>query len=214
MKFRKNPVEIEAMQFTGDNLAEIRAFVGTLDGYSHGFHLYPGGANVDGNVAEVWDKLHSSWVGVKKGQWIIRGLKGEFYPCDDEVFRDSYSEVEEVPTVAYQDLPVFMPGNNRNWHRVDAKLTVTEDGRIEMQLLRDELHEELLRQWREGILMQVSFDYRTPPDDLEKINLHFAKDIPADDMEVGAILSDAGVRHIGDVLRLFKLNGIKFMKEK
>jgi hypothetical protein len=105
-QFRKNPVEIEAVQFTGDNVEEIQEFCGTFQWEDapgvNVFHLYQGGAEVNGNVAEVWDKLHDTWVGVKRGQWIIRGLKGEYYPCDDNVFQDSYSEVQNFPAPTFR----------------------------------------------------------------------------------------------------------------
>lgn len=102
--YRKNPVEVEAKQFTGENWSEIQRFCG--------FHMDSSEQHeimtfnrigtymlfVDPEiVAEVWDKLHATWVGVKKDQWIIRGLKGEFYPCDPDVFKASYSEIEELP---------------------------------------------------------------------------------------------------------------------
>jgi hypothetical protein len=96
--YRKNPVIIEAIQFNGDNEEEIQEFTGSAGSGHPLFHLYQGGANVDDNVAEVFDKLHDTWVGVKNGQWIIRGLKGEYYPCDDSVFRESYTQVDEPPT--------------------------------------------------------------------------------------------------------------------
>lgn len=97
-KFVKLPVEIEALKFTGDNLKEIQDFVGLIPDYDNetlGFRLAKSIATVheeEGIVARVWDKLHSTWVGVKAGQWIMKGVKGEFYPCDDEVFVQTYVE--------------------------------------------------------------------------------------------------------------------------
>jgi hypothetical protein len=44
-------------------------------------------------IAEVFDVLHSTWVGVKNGQWVIRGVQGEFYPCDPDVFAATYEGV-------------------------------------------------------------------------------------------------------------------------
>lgn len=41
-------------------------------------------------TATVFDKLHSTWVLVFDGRWIIKGVKGEFYPCADDVFRETY----------------------------------------------------------------------------------------------------------------------------
>lgn len=85
-RFQKKPVVIEAFQFTGDNPDELNFFT---SGY---FRLVDPEDRVDDPdmVAEVWDKLHSTWVGVAVGQWIIRGVQGEFYPCDPTVFEASY----------------------------------------------------------------------------------------------------------------------------
>lgn len=102
--YRKLPVEVEAVRFLGGNFHEIWEFVGTRtvehdpEHVISNFHV--AGTYVaweDRSIlGEVWDKLHSTWVGVKDGQWIIRGIQGEFYPCDDEVFRESYIEVLDV----------------------------------------------------------------------------------------------------------------------
>ena len=44
-------------------------------------------------TAEVYDKIHNIWVPVRDGDWIIRGVQGEFYPCDPDVFADTYEEI-------------------------------------------------------------------------------------------------------------------------
>lgn len=90
MKFRKKPIVIEAIQFTGENFEEIEEFTGgnflPVDPFDR--------AEDSDIIAEVWDHLHSTWVGVKAGQWIIKGVKGEFYPHDEDLFLESYEEVE------------------------------------------------------------------------------------------------------------------------
>lgn len=85
-RYRKKPVVVDAIQFTGDNFDEIRELT------DDEFHLVPQEDRDDDPeiVAEVWDKLHSTWVGVKNDQWIIRGTEGEFYPCDADVFARIY----------------------------------------------------------------------------------------------------------------------------
>ncbi|TWS25565.1 hypothetical protein FK530_22870 [Tsukamurella conjunctivitidis] len=40
--------------------------------------------------AVVYDRLHGTWVNVRKGDWIIRGVEGEFYPCREDVFAATY----------------------------------------------------------------------------------------------------------------------------
>jgi hypothetical protein len=99
-KFRKKPVVIEAMQFDGANLIEVRNWIGVRyegdpwgrDGFIWVEDQWPDPpADV---TALVWDKLHDTWVGVKDGQWIIKGIQGEFYPCDPEVFAETYEAAE------------------------------------------------------------------------------------------------------------------------
>lgn len=88
---RKKPVEIQAMQWTGDNEADLADFTGSrfaaLDSADR--------ANCDDPEAtgQVFDELHSTWVLTYTGDWIIRGVKGEFYPCRDEVFQETYEQV-------------------------------------------------------------------------------------------------------------------------
>lgn len=82
-RFVKKAVEIEAVKFTGDNWPQVGAFAR----FRHKAEAqYP-------QVAEVYDELHGTWVGVKVGDWIIRGIKGETYPCDPEVFVHTYEPV-------------------------------------------------------------------------------------------------------------------------
>ncbi len=92
MKYRRKPQTIDAIQWTGDNEAELDVFTNgdfqPLDATDR--------ANCDDPEAtgEILDRLHSTWVLVQTGDWIIRGIKGEFYPCRDEVFRDTYEPQE------------------------------------------------------------------------------------------------------------------------
>jgi len=97
-RFRTKPVEIEAIQFTGGdkNFGDIREFCGgRMDDkwFMPNFMLTQDIWEDRQIVAQVWDKLHSTWVGVKLNQWIIKGQKGEFYPCDPETFAWKYEEV-------------------------------------------------------------------------------------------------------------------------
>lgn len=101
-KYRKKPVEIEAIQLTEYNWDEIKAFCEThrSPGDSYDIDTFcPAGDNVlwadRGIKAELWNKLHSTWVGVKMNHWIIKGVQGEFYPCDPEGFEASYEAVKD-----------------------------------------------------------------------------------------------------------------------
>jgi len=91
MKFRTKPFEIEAYQFNDEpNDYNRLSYFTENQFWSVGVEDRGDDPDI---IAEVYDKLHSTWVGVKKGQWIIKGNKGEFYPCDDEIFKAKYEPV-------------------------------------------------------------------------------------------------------------------------
>lgn len=88
-RFRTKIVEIDAMQYTGSNYQDLFEWTGGRFSLVH-----PDDREDDPDItAEVFDVLHSTWIGVKTGQWIVRGAKGEYYPCDDETFHWKYEEV-------------------------------------------------------------------------------------------------------------------------
>ena len=81
MKFRKKPVVIEAMQFIGDpNLQECLDFIG--------------GPNVGGDDTRIVIETLEGLMTCSKLDWIIKGVKGEFYPCKPDIFEATYEEVK------------------------------------------------------------------------------------------------------------------------
>jgi hypothetical protein len=86
VKFRKKPVEIEAIQWNNSNEDELRTFS------KNRFHFLEIDERTDDpdKNAAVFDELHSTWVLVAPYDWIIKGIKGEFYPCNPVVFAETY----------------------------------------------------------------------------------------------------------------------------
>lgn len=82
MKFRKKPVVIEARQYTGLNGTELLGWIG-------GSELEE---NFFGDYIEI--KTLEGTMRADKGDWIIKGVKGEFYPIKDEIFRETYEAVD------------------------------------------------------------------------------------------------------------------------
>ena len=87
-RFRKRPVEIEAMgPLTPDNRDEIAA-------WCHGKaeeKLVPGpGRGV--KTAVVIHTLEGD-MRASSGDWVIRGVQGEFYPCRGDIFESTYESV-------------------------------------------------------------------------------------------------------------------------
>jgi len=77
MKFRKKPVVIEAVRFTGKNDAECMAFCPTARDPE------------DRKPNLIIPTLEGEML-CSVGDWIIKGVKGEFYPCKPGVFAASY----------------------------------------------------------------------------------------------------------------------------
>lgn len=82
MRYRKKPVVIEALQFTGSNAKECLEFCPIA--------WMP--TDIQPNLAIP--TLEGQMI-CSAGDYIIRGVKGEFYPCKPDIFKQTY-EIEEV----------------------------------------------------------------------------------------------------------------------
>lgn len=86
--YRKKPVEIEAMQLTGDNARDV-AF------WAQG-RLVPG---VDLKTNEPTHQVDivtlEGTMRAIPGDYVIRGVQGEFYPCKPDIFAATYEEVAQ-----------------------------------------------------------------------------------------------------------------------
>ena len=87
-QYRKKPVVIEAIQLTAETVQECYDFVGAKGNFSEcGMGIDP----ADGQFKiTTLEGVHTASV----GDWIIKGVKGEFYPCKPDIFEKTYdSEV-------------------------------------------------------------------------------------------------------------------------
>jgi hypothetical protein len=82
-KYRKKPVVIEAIEWTGENLHEISKFC-KGDAY-----IKETCDNGDMLVIKTLEGQHVATV----GDMIIRGVQGEYYPCKPDIFEATYEEV-------------------------------------------------------------------------------------------------------------------------
>ena len=82
MKYRRKPVEIEAIRWTGDNLIEVLAFCPKAH-YEHMSQMLV--------IKTLQGKMY-----VDEGDYIIKDLEAEFYPCRPSVFRAMYEEIDAV----------------------------------------------------------------------------------------------------------------------
>ena len=89
MKFRKKPVVIEAVQLTEQGFLEMPEWL--KHAINNGFVVVS--LTMSGYVASIYT-LEGVMNGVS-GDWIIRGVKGELYPCKPDIFEMTYERVEE-----------------------------------------------------------------------------------------------------------------------
>lgn len=82
MKYRRKPVVIDAIKWTGDNYADVFEFT---EG-----NAYPTKPHSDTLAVTTLE----GEVMATKGCYIIRGIDGEYYPCQEEVFKKTYEPVK------------------------------------------------------------------------------------------------------------------------
>ena len=95
--YRKKPVEIEAMQLT-QNWREVCDWVNAnsdrVDPMRPKAYM-PSGPDADICIVTLEGDMRAV-----PGDWIIRGVQGEFYPCKPDIFEQTYEPVERpnIPT--------------------------------------------------------------------------------------------------------------------
>lgn len=81
IKATKKKVTIEAVQYDGNNADEIKDFIGA--------------DNLVWNSDRILVKTLEGNMKANAGDYIIKGVKGEFYPCREDIFLETYTIDEE-----------------------------------------------------------------------------------------------------------------------
>lgn len=81
-KYTKKPVEIEAVQWTGENLLEVLNFCSNCFSYEKNGQKVLTISTLEGNM------------NASHGDFIIKGIKGEFYACKPDIFEMTYDKVD------------------------------------------------------------------------------------------------------------------------
>ena len=83
-RYRKRPVAIEAIQWNGVNYREVGKFLRLPEHQIHSL------AGCDDIVIHTLEGDMTASI----GDWIIRGVRGEFYPCKPDIFELTYEPEE------------------------------------------------------------------------------------------------------------------------
>lgn len=101
MKFRKKPVVIEAVRYDGTKAGFNECLKFLADGKDNFDHLPKNPKD-----PYIHQGIGVSIMGIEiptlegvmlcsPGDWIIKGVKGEFYPCKSDIFEATYEKVED-----------------------------------------------------------------------------------------------------------------------
>jgi hypothetical protein len=93
MKFRKKPIVINAVQWVGTNLKEVIDFTGLHESAAKRWTWEEYAQIVATEGLKIFTL--SGPVILKTGDWVIRGVNGEYYPCKPDIFEKTYDPVEE-----------------------------------------------------------------------------------------------------------------------
>lgn len=85
-KYRKKPIIIEAVQYNGENIEEIKAF------------MVGGSRKIAIKENSVIISTLEGDMTASKGDFIIRGVSGEYYPCKPDIFEKTYEMVKNKKT--------------------------------------------------------------------------------------------------------------------
>ncbi len=94
--YRKKPVVVKAVQWTGENLREVIAFMdGPPETKSH--HAFTMWEQFEDLVRKDGLKIYTleGKMDASPGDWIIKGVKDEFYPCKPDIFAATYEPASQ-----------------------------------------------------------------------------------------------------------------------
>ncbi|EPZ9324838.1 hypothetical protein ACXYO7_004724 [Salmonella enterica subsp. enterica] len=111
-RFTKKPVTISAIQWTGDNLPDVIEFTGKHPRWGDWFAdmgEYIAHVRSDGNRFKIFT-LEGA-MDALPGDWIIRGVQGEHYPCKPDIFAATYdpAELQERRKAEVPEYPETLP---------------------------------------------------------------------------------------------------------
>lgn len=83
-KYKKKQVEIEAIQWTGENQDEIRRFLKSSQSNNQKFIQSGSDLLIDTLEGKMRAEIND---------YIIKGIQGEFYPCKPDIFNQTYEAI-------------------------------------------------------------------------------------------------------------------------
>lgn len=103
-RYRKKPIVVEAMQYDGseDSRNRIVEWAGTL--YCKNYLSRGVGFDID---------TLEGVMTVSPGDWVIRGVAGEFYPCNPDIFEATYEAADTPVPETLAEFEAWCRGEGR-----------------------------------------------------------------------------------------------------
>ena len=101
MKYKKKPVIIDAIQWTGGNMVEIADFA---KGFAKFDEIRQ--SDAENKIPAQYDLSIQTLEGTmqaSRGDYIIKGVNGEFYPCKPDIFEKTYEKADSVSAMDFGD---------------------------------------------------------------------------------------------------------------
>lgn len=98
MQYRKKPVIIDAMQFETNNesgtknMDDIVSWINESEEKDRGI-MVKAGPHAYHNGTDIFIPTLEGVMTAQCRDWIIKGIKGEFYPCKPDIFEATYEKV-------------------------------------------------------------------------------------------------------------------------
>ena len=92
MKYRKKTIVVDAIQWNGGDYKCLEKFCGLNWGRADAKGVYWTAPAEKENVV-LWNTADDQWLMCPVGHWIIRGVRGELYPCEPGIFAETYEPV-------------------------------------------------------------------------------------------------------------------------
>ncbi len=87
MDYIKKPVKVQAILWEGGEYECLNEFCGK--NWARADAVDEFGPDDKENVV-VWNTMEKQYLNLPVGFWLIRGVRGEFYPCEPNIFKETY----------------------------------------------------------------------------------------------------------------------------
>lgn len=123
MKYVKRPVEVEAVQWTGENTDEILEFTNHT-------------AKAAGECIDI--PTLEGTMKASRNDYIIKGIHGEFYPCKPYVFLETYEKYDDGIDISvkrqYINQPIAKEKRTISRKKIKKAVIVCNDGKTQLFL--------------------------------------------------------------------------------